>query len=143
VDNGGAIDFSISMTRRYPTSIRFGGGFRVDCATASRSVRLTFAGCDHRIGRIQPALNDFWAISSARMSERLRQLGIQSGQSRSTALFQLATDLPAAILARMLGSTSASPPPGSAPAAAIGPPTPPKSAAGQAAHRQESDPSTA
>jgi hypothetical protein len=37
------------------------------------------------------------------MSERLRQLGIQSGQSRSTALFQLATDLPAAILARMLG----------------------------------------
>src|SRR6202011_6177730 len=50
VDNGGAIDFSISMTRRYPTSIRFGGGFRIDCATASRSVRLTFAGCDHRIG---------------------------------------------------------------------------------------------
>jgi hypothetical protein len=91
------------MTRRYPTSIRFGGGFRVDCATASRSVRLTFAGCDHRIGRIQPALNDFWAISSARMSERLRQLGIQSGPSGSTALFQLATDLPAAILARMLG----------------------------------------
>ena len=42
-------------------------------------------------------------ISSARMSERLRHLGIQSGQSRSTALFQLATDLPAAILARMLG----------------------------------------
>ena len=37
------------------------------------------------------------------MTERLRQLGIQSGQSRSTALFQLATDLPAAILARMLG----------------------------------------
>ena len=41
VDNGGAIDFSISMTRRYPTSIRFGGGFRVDCATASRSVDTT------------------------------------------------------------------------------------------------------
>ncbi|MCW2627200.1 hypothetical protein [Mycobacterium sp.] len=37
------------------------------------------------------------------MSARLRQLGIQSGPSRSTALFQLATDLPAAILARMLG----------------------------------------
>ena len=37
------------------------------------------------------------------MSERLRQLGIQSGQSRSTALFQLATELPATILARMLG----------------------------------------
>jgi hypothetical protein len=37
------------------------------------------------------------------MAERLRQLGIRSGQSRSTALFQLATDLPAALLARMLG----------------------------------------
>jgi hypothetical protein len=31
------------------------------------------------------------------------QLGIRSGQSRSTALFQLATELPAALLARMLG----------------------------------------
>lgn len=42
-------------------------------------------------------------ISAFRMAERLRQLGIRSGQSRSTALFQLATDLPAALLARMLG----------------------------------------
>jgi hypothetical protein len=31
------------------------------------------------------------------------QLGIRCGQSRSAALFQLATDLPAAVLARMLG----------------------------------------
>ena len=42
-------------------------------------------------------------ISAYRLAERLRQLGLNSGQSRSTALFQLATDLPAAILARMLG----------------------------------------
>jgi hypothetical protein len=42
-------------------------------------------------------------ISAFRMAERLRKLGIRSGQSRSTALFQLATELPAAILARMLG----------------------------------------
>jgi hypothetical protein len=42
-------------------------------------------------------------ISAYRMSERLRQLGIHSGQARSAALFQLATDLPAAVLARMLG----------------------------------------
>jgi hypothetical protein len=40
VDNGGAIDFSINMTRRYPTLIWFGGGYRVDCATAGRSVAL-------------------------------------------------------------------------------------------------------
>ena len=36
-------------------------------------------------------------------SERLHQIGIQPGPARSTALFQLATELPAAILARMLG----------------------------------------
>ncbi len=38
-----------------------------------------------------------------RLAERLRELGIRSGQARSTALFQLATDLPAAVLARLLG----------------------------------------
>jgi hypothetical protein len=42
-------------------------------------------------------------ISAYQLAERLRQLGIHSGQSRSTALFQLATALPAAILARLLG----------------------------------------
>jgi hypothetical protein len=42
-------------------------------------------------------------ISAYQLGERLRQLGLQPGRSRSTALFQLATDLPAALLARMLG----------------------------------------
>ena len=42
-------------------------------------------------------------ITASRMTERLRHLGIHPGQARSTALFQLATDLPAAVLARMLG----------------------------------------
>ena len=42
-------------------------------------------------------------ISAYQLAERLRQLGIRSGRSRSAALFQLATDLPAAILARLLG----------------------------------------
>jgi hypothetical protein len=42
-------------------------------------------------------------ISPCRLSERLHQIGIQPGPARSTALFQLATELPAAILARMLG----------------------------------------
>jgi hypothetical protein len=42
-------------------------------------------------------------ISAGRMTERLRQLGIRCGQARSAALFQLATELPAALLARMLG----------------------------------------
>jgi len=42
-------------------------------------------------------------ISAFRLGERLNQLGIRCGQSRSAALFQLATDLPAAVLASMLG----------------------------------------
>jgi integrase len=42
-------------------------------------------------------------VSGFRMAERLRQLGIHAGPARSAALFQLATDLPAAVLARMLG----------------------------------------
>jgi hypothetical protein len=42
-------------------------------------------------------------ISPCRLNERLRHIGIRSGPARSTALFQLATELPAAILARMLG----------------------------------------
>jgi hypothetical protein len=43
------------------------------------------------------------ALSAFRLTERLNQLGIHCGRSRSAALFQLATDLPAAILAKMLG----------------------------------------
>ena len=42
-------------------------------------------------------------ISAERLAERLRQLGLYAGQARSAALFQLATELPAAVLARMLG----------------------------------------
>ncbi|HEY6424332.1 MAG TPA: hypothetical protein VIY28_14005, partial [Pseudonocardiaceae bacterium] len=42
-------------------------------------------------------------ISAYQLGERLRQLGLHPGQARSTALFQLATELPAALLARMLG----------------------------------------
>jgi hypothetical protein len=42
-------------------------------------------------------------ISTARLTQRLRNLGIHPSQDRSTALFQLATEIPAAILARTLG----------------------------------------
>ncbi len=42
-------------------------------------------------------------LSAFQLAERLRLLGLRPGQSRSAALFQLATDLPAALLARMLG----------------------------------------
>ena len=42
-------------------------------------------------------------LSAFRMVERLRQLGVQASRARSAALFQLATDLPAAILAHTLG----------------------------------------
>jgi hypothetical protein len=36
------------------------------------------------------------STSSYRLAERLRERGIYSGQARSTALFQLATDLSSA-----------------------------------------------
>ncbi|MET9089668.1 site-specific integrase [Streptomyces sp. NPDC004237] len=42
-------------------------------------------------------------ISTTQMTQRLNQLGIRPNQARSTALFQLATEIPAAILARTLG----------------------------------------
>jgi hypothetical protein len=40
---------------------------------------------------------------SGLLAGRLSQLGFHPGQARSTALFQLATELPSALLARMLG----------------------------------------
>jgi hypothetical protein len=42
-------------------------------------------------------------ISAFQLTKRLRDLGLSPAQSRSTALFGLATELPAAVLARMLG----------------------------------------
>jgi hypothetical protein len=42
-------------------------------------------------------------ISTGQLTQRLNRLGIQPGTARSTALFQLATEIPAAILARTLG----------------------------------------
>ncbi len=42
-------------------------------------------------------------ISADRLGARLRALGLRPAQARSTALFQLATELPAAVLARLLG----------------------------------------
>jgi hypothetical protein len=42
-------------------------------------------------------------ISAYQLNDWLRQLCLQPGRDRSTALSQLAADLPAALLARMLG----------------------------------------
>ena len=42
-------------------------------------------------------------ISADRLGQRLTALGIHPGRARSTALFTLATEVPGAILARMLG----------------------------------------
>ncbi|MFE7608504.1 hypothetical protein [Streptomyces celluloflavus] len=42
-------------------------------------------------------------ISADRLGLRLIAVGIQPGQARSTALFAVAEEVPAAILARMLG----------------------------------------
>lgn len=42
-------------------------------------------------------------ISAEHLRQRLKALGIQPRQARNAALFQLATELPAAVLARLLG----------------------------------------
>jgi energy-coupling factor transporter ATP-binding protein EcfA2 len=42
-------------------------------------------------------------ITAGHLGHQLKTIGIHPGQTRSTALFQLATELPAGILARMLG----------------------------------------
>ncbi|MDX2549061.1 hypothetical protein ACOT81_07265 [Streptomyces sp. WI04-05B] len=42
-------------------------------------------------------------ISATQLTQRLNRLGIRPNQARSTALFQLATELPATVLARTLG----------------------------------------
>lgn len=42
-------------------------------------------------------------ISTTQLTQRLNRLGIRPNQARSTAFFQLATEIPAAILARTLG----------------------------------------
>ena len=68
-------------------------------------------------------------ISAYQLADRLRQLGLRPAQSRTTALFGLATELPAAVLARLLGIHIKSPSPGNAPLLATGPPTPPTTAA--------------
>ena len=65
-------------------------------ATPPSATREPRPGCS-------PAASPAGPISAYRLGERLRQLGLHPGQARSTALFQLATDLPAALLARMLG----------------------------------------
>lgn len=62
------------------------------CRCAERDVPMLFPGG-------QPGR----PISSYRLAECLREHGIHSGQAHSTALFQLATDLPAAVLARLPG----------------------------------------
>ncbi|ARH95326.1 hypothetical protein STRMOE7_16565 [Streptomyces sp. MOE7] len=42
-------------------------------------------------------------MSTTQLTQRLNNLGVRPNQARSTALFQLATEIPAAILARALG----------------------------------------
>lgn len=66
-------------------------------------------GGDHRRGqclreaRLFPGGRPGRPINAWAMGERLRKPGVRLAQARSTALFQLATELPAAVLARTLG----------------------------------------
>jgi hypothetical protein len=50
-----------------------------------------------------PAAAPGQPISAYQLAERMRRLGLRPAQSRTTALLGLATELPAAVLARLLG----------------------------------------
>ncbi len=50
-----------------------------------------------------PTSSSSTTTASGAAAQRLNKLGISPNQARSTALFQLATEIPAAILARTLG----------------------------------------
>lgn len=60
-------------------------------------------GSDARSPWLFPGGRPGQPISAARLTERLQHIGIYAGQARTTALFQLANEVPAAILARVLG----------------------------------------
>ena len=77
-------------------------------ATLARDLAATRRGHavlgDHGTSRwLFPGGQPGRPVSADRLGERLRRLGLRPGQARSTALFQLATELPAAVLARLLG----------------------------------------
>jgi integrase/recombinase XerD len=70
---------------------------------AAATGMLAAGGTLAEIGQVLRHARPGQPISPYRLAERLHQIGIHPGPARSTALFQLATELPAAILARMLG----------------------------------------
>ena len=88
---------------------------------------------DHRRRRrrlpgCSPAASPDGPISTAQLTQRLNNLGIRPNQARSTALFQLATEIPAAILARTLGIHTDVAVTWQRLSAGTGPTTPPRSA---------------
>lgn len=60
-------------------------------------------GAPATVGWLFPGGRPGQPIGNDRLGVRLQRIGLTPGQDRSTALFTLATELPAAILARMLG----------------------------------------
>src|ERR1035437_8213326 len=65
-----------------------------------RSSPIDLQVCRGLYSSVRPGIG---RVRGYQLGERLRRLGLRPGQARSTALFQLATELPAALLARMLG----------------------------------------
>jgi hypothetical protein len=63
----------------------------------------TVIGHTNRTAWLFPGQRPGEHISADRLGQRLIAVGIHPGQARSTALFALAAEVPAAILARMLG----------------------------------------
>ncbi|TQC41884.1 hypothetical protein EEB14_52030 [Rhodococcus sp. WS4] len=97
--NGAAIDLrfgSVPITMPEPLSALI-----TDLITTRRSHAVLAAGTASPW--LFPGGQPGRPISADRLGARLRALGLRPAQARSTALFQLATELPAAVLARLLG----------------------------------------
>jgi hypothetical protein len=76
-------------------------GLVLDLITTRRP--YTVVGHDGQTPWLFPGQRPGQHISADRLGQRLIAVGIHPGHARSTALFALAAEIPAAILARMLG----------------------------------------
>jgi hypothetical protein len=60
-------------------------------------------GCPRIVPWLFPGGRPGHPLGGRRLADRLKNIGLHPRQARATALFTLASQLPAAILARMLG----------------------------------------
>jgi hypothetical protein len=96
-------DRRAASTLNEKSGVSYAVNVALSWSTAHRSSNFWRIGDQGTSAWLFPGGQPGRPISAYRMSERLRQLDILPAHARSAALFQLAAELPAAVLARMLG----------------------------------------